>query len=142
MTQKQYLQELLQRYSVDGSATCPLTKWEEPAEEDLDPEGIRKAQNITGALLWAVTRSRPDLSFVLSLMAQYSTKTPGKVFEMGLQALRYACTTLDLGLEYRRVEVPPLGRKDSSLCLGPVRPSKCTRMRVIHRKVRGAGSAW
>ena len=109
VTQKRYLQELLQRYSVDGSATCPLTKWEEPAEEELDPESIRKAQGITGALLWAVTRSRPDMSFVVSLMAQYSTKTPGKVFEMGLQALRYASTTLDLGLEYRRVEGPSFG---------------------------------
>ena len=56
----------LQRYRVTGVASAPLVKWEEPDEESADPEGVRKAQGTTGALLWAVTRSRPDLSFVVS----------------------------------------------------------------------------
>ena len=109
VTQKRYLQELLQRYGITGFASAPLTKWEEPAEEEPDAEAVRRAQGITGALLWAVTRSRPDMAFVVSLMAQLSTKTPTKVYDMGVQALKYASSTLDLGLEYKCIEGPSFG---------------------------------
>ena len=111
VTQKRYLQELLGRYKVEGTATVPLAKWEEPSEEAPDLESVRRAQGITGALLWAVTRSRPDMAFVVSRMAQLSTKCPQRVFEMGIQALRYATTTLDLGLEFRKQQGPSFGHE-------------------------------
>ena len=111
VTQRRYLQELLLRYEVEGTAQAPLPKWEEPEEEVPDAASIKKAQGITGALLWAVTRSRPDMVFVVSQMAQLSTRTPRRVFEMGLQALRYASTTLGLGLEFRKVEGPSFGEE-------------------------------
>ena len=111
VTQKRYLQELLGRYQVEGSASAPLAKWEEPAEEEPTLEAVRRAQGITGALLWAVTRSRPDMAFVVSRMAQLSTKCPNRVFEIGLQALKYASTTLDLGLEFRAQEGPSFGQE-------------------------------
>ena len=109
VTQRRYLQELLIRYQVEGVAQAPLPKWEEPVEENVDLEGVRRAQGITGALLWAVTRSRPDLVFVVSQMGQMSTKAPRRVYEMGIQALKYASNTLDLGLEFRQVNEPYFG---------------------------------
>ena len=87
ITQKKYLQEFLQRYNVEGSASAPLAKWEEPGEESPDVEMVRRAQGITGALLWSVTRSRPDLAFVVSRMAQLSTKNPRRVYQMGIQSV-------------------------------------------------------
>ena len=42
-------------------------------------------------------------------MAQLSTKTPRRVYEMGVQALKYASNTLDPGLEFRRVNEAFLG---------------------------------
>ena len=65
VTLRRYLQELLQRYSVEGSATAPLAKWEEAGEETPSVEAMKKAQGITGALLWSVTRSRPDMATAL-----------------------------------------------------------------------------
>ena len=109
VTQKRYLQEIIARYQVQGSAQAPLPKWEEPPEETPGLEEVRRAQAITGALLWSVTRSRPDMVFVVSQMAQLSTKTPRRVYEMGIQALKYASGTLDLGLEFRRVDEPFFG---------------------------------
>ena len=58
-----------------------------------------------------MTRSRPDMVFVVSQMAQLSTRNPQQVYDMGVQALRYASTTLDLGLEFRRVEGPSFGEE-------------------------------
>ena len=61
VSQKKYLRELLNRYGVNEKASSPLLKWEEPELEEPHPDRIREAQGITGALLWTVTRSRPDL---------------------------------------------------------------------------------
>ena len=109
VTQRRYLQELLQRFKISGSSSCPVTRWEEPPEETASPEEIRSAQAITGALLWAVTRTRPDLAFTVSKMSQYATKSPRAVREWGLQALRYVSTVMGLGLEFRRDPGPLVG---------------------------------
>ena len=116
ITQRRYLQELLQRFQVKGSCAAPMTRWEEPKAEDPSPEEIKEAQAITGALLWSVTRTRPDLSFTVSRMAQYATKTPKQVKEWGMQALRYVGTVMDLGLEFKRDPGPLFGH-ESQLAL-------------------------
>ena len=135
VTQREYLLELLQRYGVVGGSTSPLPKWEEPPEEKKKVEGIRRAHGITGALLWAVTRSRPDIAFAVLLMAQQSTKTPDRVYDMGIQVLRYSSATLDLGLEYRLQEGPSFGSEGQSVL------QLYARMRAIPWEGRGLGSA-
>ena len=47
--------------------------------------------------------------FVISQMAPLSTKNPRRVYGIGDQALKYASTTLELGLEFRRVNGPSFG---------------------------------
>ena len=111
ITQRRYLQELLQRFEVKGSSSAPITKWEEPAEEAASPEEIRSAQAITGALLWSVTRTRPDLAFTFCKISQYATRSPRTVREWGLQALRYVGSVVGLGLEFRRDPGPLLGHE-------------------------------
>ena len=100
VTQERYLRERLQRYDVTGVATSPMSKWEEPEDEQGSIGEVREAQGITGAILWSVTRTRPDLMFVASRMSQYATKTPRAVVSWGIQALRYVSSTLELGLEF------------------------------------------
>ena len=109
--QSKYLRELLNRYQVVETASCPLSKWEDPELETPSTEEVKDAQGITGALLWAVTRSRPDLSFTVGKMSQYTTKAPVKVKEMGLQALRYVASTLSLGMEYPYETGPEFGNE-------------------------------
>ena len=111
VTQERYIRELLIRYSVVGVASCPMSKFEEPPLEPLTSEAVREAQGITGALNWAVTRSRPDLMFCTSKMGQWATKAPLQVKQWGLQALRYASSTMELGLEFRRDVGPSFGSK-------------------------------
>ena len=100
LTKRAYLQELLQRYEVESTASVPIARWDDPPDEDCGISDVRRAQGIVGALLWAMTRSRPDLMFAISKMSQCATKAPKKVFETGLQVLAYVRQTLDLGLEF------------------------------------------
>ena len=109
ITQSKYLREILRRYEIEGVATCPMSRWDEPELEDASVEQVREAQAITGAVLWAVTRTRPDLMFVAARMSQYSTKTPAAVKLWGVQALKYVASTMTLGLEYKRDPGPMLG---------------------------------
>ena len=112
VTQVKYLKELLSRYGIKETASSPMQRWEEPELESASPELIKEAQGVTGALLWSVTRSRPDLMFTTSKMSQWCTKAPTKVKEWGWQALRYAAATLELGLEFNRDVGPRFGSEE------------------------------
>ena len=112
VTQEKYLRELLLRYEVTGGVSSPMLKFDEPPLEDVTPTAVKDAQGITGALMWAVTRSRPDLMFVTSKMSQWCTKSPLKVKEWGLHALRYVSVNLSLGLEFRECPGPCFGSQD------------------------------
>lgn len=52
----------------------PITKDQalklEETEEHRSAEDVRMAQKVTGELMWMVTKSRPDLMFLLAKMSQ------------------------------------------------------------------------
>ena len=57
---------------------------EAAAQEDYTPEELKRAQKITGELLW-VTRSRPDVLFVVTMMASALARRPCHVYRVGLK---------------------------------------------------------
>ena len=102
LSQVSYIRELLQRYGCDGQANVPITKWTEPEQEGPpDPNLVKEAQGVTGALLWVATRSRPDISYAVSRMGQQATKVPQLSISIGRQVLQYLNSTLRYGIEYR-----------------------------------------
>ena len=101
LAQTAYLQELLQRFEVQGTAAVPLNKWVEPEmPKDVSVDAVRAAQALTGALLWIATRSRPDISYSVSKMGQMATKAPKVTIEIGKQVLAYLGSTSGLGIEF------------------------------------------
>ena len=50
--------------------------------------------------------------YVTSRMSQWATKAPRRVKEWGIQALKYAAGTLELGLEFLQDPGPLFGSKD------------------------------
>ena len=100
MSQRSYIQELLNRYSVEEEAGTPITKWVEPEHpEAATVDQVREAQGITGALLWLSTRTRPDLAYVVARCGQQATKSPCFSIALGRQALAYLRSTLDMGID-------------------------------------------
>ena len=80
-----------------------MNSWSEPEiEHDAKLETIREAQALTGALLWASTKTRPDIAFAVSKLGQFAVRSPSIVIKAGRQVLQYLYGTADLWIEYRR----------------------------------------
>ena len=65
LTQPSYTQDLVNKYGVTGRQKEPCPKIVAAQNEMYDAETLRRAQQITGALLWIQTRTRPDLSYLV-----------------------------------------------------------------------------
>ena len=92
VSQGMYEQELLTRWGISESLQFPAFKVTEEDEHfvgEIDPNDVRTAQMITGALLWLSTRTRPDLVFGVSTMSRLTTKNPKKAVEIGYVLLKY-----------------------------------------------------
>ena len=92
VSQSMYEQELLERWGINESLQYPAFKVTEDDEHftgEIDPNDVRTAQMITGALLWLSTRTRPDLVFGVSAMSRLTTKNPKKAVEIGYVLLKY-----------------------------------------------------
>ena len=58
-------------------------------EEERDAALTRKCQALCGEMLWLSIRTRPDLSFAVSMMAQCMAARPTEAWERGLQMLKF-----------------------------------------------------
>ena len=98
--QQSYIQSLLEKYPEEKG--LGLSHIKTPEEEDhVTPQEVQLAQRQTGELLWLAGRTRPDISFAVSLMGMYATKRPKGV--IGREVRAYLKTSLDLALEYGRL---------------------------------------
>ena len=65
ISQRNYEQEMIKRFNIESSLQYPNYKI---AENDESPESrvtasdIKVAQSMAGALLWFITRTRPDIA--------------------------------------------------------------------------------
>ena len=92
VSQGMYEQELMTRWDIKESLQYPAFKVTEEDEQfvgEIDPNDVRTAQMMTGALLWLSTRTRPDLAFGVSAMSRLTTKNPKKAVEIGYILLKY-----------------------------------------------------
>ena len=119
LSQKRFIEELLRAHDHKGSKswsmgprdllmltpeeeeellqdTAPLTGEAEPA--------VRQAQRRVGELLWLMSRTRPDLQYVVALMASRATKSPEVVNKIGQRLLDYLYQTLNYRLVFNGCE--------------------------------------
>jgi len=92
ISQRNYEQEMIQRFNIDQSLQYPSYKI---AEGDEDPEGpitpsdIKMAQSMAGALLWLTTRTRPDIAVAVASACRLATKCPIKSIEISTVVMQY-----------------------------------------------------
>ena len=105
VSQEAYIRDVLKRRGGEQGACSgiPITRdqaqrLEEPQGTTPTPEEVREAQKITGEVMWVLTRSRPDLMFVMSKMCQNTLRNPTGVIQVGNQVLMYLRKTKDQGL--------------------------------------------
>ncbi|OLQ00229.1 Copia protein [Symbiodinium microadriaticum] len=78
LSQCGYIEELIRSYGmnpVPRSVPYPR-EWvkEFPSQEDYGPDILRKAQRVTGEVLWVAQRSRPDIAYPVALMGSWCTR--------------------------------------------------------------------
>ena len=80
-------------YPVDSIPTVPMpTHKQEKMNKEL--------QELVGSLNWISTQTRPDLSTITNIIAQYNSKcSPGHI-EAAKYAIRYLKGTPDLGIKF------------------------------------------
>ncbi|CAE7489027.1 GIP [Symbiodinium sp. KB8] len=88
--QRSFVAELLSRYPGHESSEVPAVPRAGPVqEEERDAALTRKCQALCGEMLWLSIRTRPDLSFAVSMMAQCMAARPTEAWERGLQMLKF-----------------------------------------------------
>ena len=99
LSQCGYIEELIRSYGmnpVPRSVPYPR-EWvkEFPSQEDYGPDILRKAQRVTGEVLWVAQRSRPDIAYPVALMGSWCTRAPTLVSKLGMRLLEYLWSTKD-----------------------------------------------
>ena len=102
IAQPSYTKDLLERHGTVNTRSCPIPKVELPVnpEENVQKEELRAAQGITGELLWLAVKSRPDISFLVSLMSRFLGKNLRWVTKLGTFVLEYLAGSSEKGLVY------------------------------------------
>ena len=103
LDQHVYCQDLLAKWSMDecraiGSLEDVQEQLEDEQEHDPDPGDVRTAQRLAGGLNWLATRTRPDISFVVSQLSSAATRAPLRAIALGKKCLRYLSGTREHGI--------------------------------------------
>ena len=67
----------------------------------MDPEQVACAQQLSGALNWLATKTRPDIVYSVSRIASLTLKQPSEAIMQAKRVLRYLAGTAGYGLLYR-----------------------------------------
>ena len=146
ISQKGYLETLVRSYDLEPGEhvrlPCPrewLINEDEPTEEpeEYSEDELRRAQKITGELLW-VTRSRPDTLFVVMMMASALAKRPNHVYRVGLKVMAYLAASVSVRLQLGGRQ--PVGEaKAAQAAAAPI--TKTTSIASVRLRLEGFSDA-
>ena len=111
ISQESYLQGVLDRFGMNEcnhvkaplEANCKLYK--KDSDPMLDASSFRGA---IGCLMYAVTCTRPDLAFAVSLLSQFMSEPTVNQWSGIKRVLRYVKRTSDAALVYRKSDKQPI----------------------------------
>ena len=107
MSQSHYLRTILERFGMDQckprSTPCELKLSAYTDEIDDDcPEDERTYREIVGSLVYAMTCTRPDLSWVVTKLSQHLSRPCKADWIMLKHVLRYIKGSIDFKLQYSK----------------------------------------
>ncbi|CAE7330401.1 unnamed protein product, partial [Symbiodinium sp. CCMP2456] len=107
LTQKSYIEELVRLHQVPPTRRdlIPISKdlanfSVEEHEGVYTEQELRKAQQCAGELLWISQGTRPDLSYVASLVGSLSTRAPRRATQIAEKAIAFLQRTMSYALVY------------------------------------------
>ena len=121
--QQAYVEELVRHHKLQDTkgygTPCPQEWLLGECDEDVQtytPEQLRRAQVLTGELLWLSGRSRPDIMHSVATMSSMCVKNPELVERIGCRVIGYLKNTASVCLWYRpqASQFDVLGYSDAS----------------------------
>jgi hypothetical protein len=114
MTQSHYLQGILKKFGMDQCrpryTPCELKpSIDTPVNQDDVEEDNRKYREIVGSLVYAMTTTRPDLSWIVTKLSQHLVSPGHSDWTMLKHVLQYVKGTIDYKLNFQK--------SDDVLCL-------------------------
>jgi hypothetical protein len=105
--QSAYTQQILNRFGLGNvkASHTPLdasTKLTEETHATVDPSFQHNYQSKVGSLNYDQTKTRPDISFAVSLISRYSKNPNQHHMDSVDQVFQYLAGTIDTGLFYRK----------------------------------------
>ncbi|CAE7750232.1 unnamed protein product, partial [Symbiodinium microadriaticum] len=107
---------------------------EPEAVENIDSGVLRTCQRLIGEILWVSVRTRPDVSFSISKLAQWMNRDPSKTYQLGLHVLAYLVDSANVGLVYLCSDPsgPRPGRKEAHVYLLAELAQKAPRVHIYN----------
>ena len=96
---------MLQRWNITTPLEFPhfkLVEYDDEPFEPVNPEDIKVAQSMAGALLWLTTRTRPDLSLGVAAVSRLATRSPKKSIDIATVLMQYIKGSPGIGLHYTK----------------------------------------
>jgi len=117
LSQQAYIDQLLVRFGMDSCNPVHLPLNPDiklfKAQDGGDLAEVSRYQQIIGSLMYLVIGTRPDLTYTVSALSQFSSKPTTQHMGILKQVLRYLKGTKNLTLIYRKSEVTLSGYSDS-----------------------------
>lgn len=108
MNQSKFLCKILEKYGMANSK--PRSTPYEPdvcktcdSDSNCEPVDAKLYRGIVGSLIYAMTATRPDLSFIVTKLSQYMANPNSNHLTAAKHVLRYIKGTVEFGLCYRKV---------------------------------------
>ena len=107
LDQEKYIQDILSRFQMSSCtpANTPFASGTDllasssPAE-DNDPSIVANYQSMVGSLMYAMIGSRPDISYAVSKLSQFSSNPTQQHVKAAKHVLRYLAATKHYSLHY------------------------------------------
>ena len=103
ITQKDFVESMLNRFGVNSSSDIPATPGVElsPREEG-EPKGDWPYREAVGSLMWLSTMTQPDISNAVCAVARHSHNPTDRHWKAVLKIMAYTNRTRGMGLTFVR----------------------------------------
>ena len=103
ITQKAFVESMLNRFGVNSSSDIPATPGVELGpREEAEPNGDWPYREGVGSLMWLSTMTRLDISNAVRAVARYSHNPTDKHWKAVLKSMAYLHGTRGMGLTFVR----------------------------------------
>ena len=111
MSQSKYVEQLLQTFGMKDCkpryTPCEINS--NKINRDLNPldiDGIKVYRQIVGGIIYLMSCTRPDLSFVVTMLSQFMSNPTSGHMIMAKHVLRYIKCTMHFKLIFKKSDIP------------------------------------